>query len=244
MKLTVLGSSSKGNCYILEGKSETLLIEAGIRISEVKQALDFDLKKVIGCFVTHKHNDHSGYIKDYLAAGIQVMALESVFKSKNLGLLGGKSIEPGRGYIIGNFRVYAFEVSHGVPCLGFVIDHQECGRILFLTDTMNCKYTFTELTQVMIECNYCDEVLDSNIIEGKIPAFMRQRLLSTHMELQTTKKVLSNQDLSQVRNIVLLHLSDGNSDEQRFVREINESTHKTVTAANKGVRLNFDLTPF
>ena len=63
MKLIVLGSSSSGNCYILDNGKEALIIEAGIRFQEVKKALDFNLRKVVGCVVTHAHNDHAKYIK-------------------------------------------------------------------------------------------------------------------------------------------------------------------------------------
>ena len=37
MKLIVLGSSSNGNCYILDNGNEALIIEAGIRFQEVKK---------------------------------------------------------------------------------------------------------------------------------------------------------------------------------------------------------------
>jgi hypothetical protein len=38
MVLKVLGSSSKGNCYILENSQEALIIEAGISFSKVRSA--------------------------------------------------------------------------------------------------------------------------------------------------------------------------------------------------------------
>lgn len=37
MVLKVLGSSSQGNCYILENRDEALIIEAGVRFIEVKR---------------------------------------------------------------------------------------------------------------------------------------------------------------------------------------------------------------
>lgn len=55
MILKCLGSSSKGNCYLLIGDSETLIIEAGIKFKEVKKALDFDLSNVVGCCISHEH---------------------------------------------------------------------------------------------------------------------------------------------------------------------------------------------
>ena len=64
MVLKVLGSSSQGNCYILENRDEALIIEAGVRFIEVKKALGFDIRKVSGCLITHQHNDHAKATSD------------------------------------------------------------------------------------------------------------------------------------------------------------------------------------
>jgi len=55
MKLHILGSSSKGNCYVLQNKKEALIIEAGINLAEVKKVLNFDISKIGGCVVSHSH---------------------------------------------------------------------------------------------------------------------------------------------------------------------------------------------
>lgn len=246
MKLTVLGSNSLGNSYILETSNEVLLLEAGIKLAEVKKALKFDMTRIVGGLVSHQHNDHAGYIREYMNAGITTLALEDVFNSKGISSFASfrKVIIPGKGYKVGNFRVYAFSVSHDVPCVGFVIDHPESGKILFLTDTMTCEYAFDGLHHIMIEANYADDILDANIASGKVPVSMRPRLLATHMELESTKRILINQDLTRVRNIILIHLSDGNSHEARFVDEVKTITGKPVVAANRGTSVNFSSVPF
>ncbi|EKC78421.1 hypothetical protein LEA_03506, partial [human gut metagenome] len=38
------------------------------------------------------------------------------------------------------FKVFVLPVVHDVPCVGFVIEHQEMGRLLFITDTMMLEY--------------------------------------------------------------------------------------------------------
>jgi len=71
MRFITLGSSSAGNGYLLRASNgETLIIEAGVKLSEVKKALDFDMSKIVGCIVSHQHKDHSGYLYDYQKAGI------------------------------------------------------------------------------------------------------------------------------------------------------------------------------
>ena len=45
-------------------------------------------------------------------------------------------------------------------------------------------------------------------------------------------------------NIVLIHLSDSNSDANLFKKEIFELTGKKVTVADKGMTIPFNITDF
>lgn len=55
MNFKTIATGSKGNCYILETEKGSLLIEAGIPIKKIKQALDYDFREVVGCLLTHEH---------------------------------------------------------------------------------------------------------------------------------------------------------------------------------------------
>lgn len=240
MVLKVLGSSSQGNCYILENKNEALIIEAGVRFIEVKKALGFDIRKVSGCLITHQHNDHAKYIKAMVESGFPTLALEEVWTAK--GVTGSRAycIERGKGYKFGKFRVLPFDACHDVPCVGYLIDHPETGRIMFLTDSCMCEYVFPGLNQIMIECNYSDAKLVEAINAGRTLPSQRERLMTSHMELNTCKGFLCANDLTNVANIILLHLSDNNSDEKHFVSEIERQTGKVVYAAHTGLEIELD----
>lgn len=240
MVLKVLGSSSQGNCYILENKNEALIIEAGVRFIEVKKALGFDIRKVSGCLITHQHNDHAKYIKAMVESGFPTLALEEVWTAK--GVTGSRAycIERGKGYRFGRFKVLPFDACHDVPCVSYLIDHPETGRIMFLTDSCMCEYVFPGLNQVMIECNYSDAKLVEAINAGRTLPSQRERLMTSHMELNTCKGFLCANDLTNVANIVLLHLSDNNSDEKNFVSEIERQTGKVVYAAHTGLEIELD----
>lgn len=242
MELKVLGSSSSGNCYILENGNEALIIEAGITFSKVRQALGYNLRKVVGCIVTHAHNDHAKYIKAMVDNGFYTLALPEVWTAK--GVWGSRSIAiaPNKGYKIGRFKVLPFEACHDVPCVGYYIEHPECGSILFLTDSNDCLRYFKGLNHVFIECNYSTPKLIEAINKGYTMRQQLDRLPNSHMELQTCKAVLSEMDLSNVYDIVLLHLSQHNSDYRQFVDEIERLTGKAVYAAKLG--LNLDITKF
>jgi len=55
MLLDVLGSSSKGNCYLLHNDKECLVLETGVPFMEVKKVLNFNISKVVGVCVSHAH---------------------------------------------------------------------------------------------------------------------------------------------------------------------------------------------
>lgn len=243
MKLHVLGSSSQGNCYVLETSEAALVIEAGVRFKEVKKALDFNISKIVGCMVSHSHGDHAGYITDFLdnAVNVYIGQLDGFkLKTNRLPLL----FEAGHVGEIGPFKVKPFEVKHDVPCFGFLISHPESGLTLFVTDTHYVPYTFRGLTNIILEVNYSDEILERNIEKGYLAPVVSRRVLSSHMSLDTAKDFLLANDLTAVNNVVLTHLSDGNSNAREFQKEIELLTGKTVTVADKNMIINFDKTPF
>ena len=245
MKLNILGSNSAGNCYVLQNDSEALIIEAGIDFRTVKKSLDFNLSKVSAAVITHQHGDHSKYVASFVNNGVLTLALEDVFSSHGIfNHAFAKSIVSGKCYKAGNFFIQAFPVSHDVPCVGYLIKHSEFGKLLFVTDTVTMNYKFDGLTEIMIEANYADDILDRRLASKDITLVQRNRVIESHMSIDTTKEILKRNDLSQVNNIILIHLSDGNSNEARFIREVTEHTGKRVFAADKGIEVELSNMPY
>ncbi len=90
----------------------------------------------------------------------------------------------------------------------------------------------------MIECNYDRSILDRNVAEGRINKSRRDRTLLSHMELGTCVTTLEANDLSGVDNIILLHLSDDNSDEVLFKEKVSEATQRPTFVATPGLDIN------
>lgn len=73
MKLKCLGSGSSGNCYLLiAGNGETLIIDPGLQIKEIKKALNWNISCVVGTVCTHHHADHAKSVKNLEQMGISV----------------------------------------------------------------------------------------------------------------------------------------------------------------------------
>lgn len=248
MRLNIIGSNSAGNAYILENDQEALLIEAGVRFALIKQALGFNLRKVVGCIVTHEHMDHGEAVKDLqTTGGIDVYATAGTHKALGTDASHrAKIVKEGVPFRVGGFTIIPFEIKHDcAEPVGYLIRHAETGTILFLTDSYYVEHTFKGLNNVIIEANYCQTILDAKMVAGASPRTVRDRVIESHMSIETCKETLQANDLTEVNNIVLIHLSNGNSDAPRFKREVEEQTGKVVHIATAGMVIeNFNKTPF
>lgn len=247
MKLQVIGSSSSGNCYILGNDHEAIVIECGIPFKRVQEAVDFDINRISGALVSHEHGDHAKHVQRFLDA--RIPCYMSIGTQEALGLTDNRLVcgmKPGGNpYHVGNFKVQGFETRHdAADPFGFLIYHPECGMTLFATDTYYLEYTFAGLNNILIECNYRQDILDANIASGKLNPALRNRTIKSHMSFDTCKETLLCNDLSRVNNIVLIHLSSGNSDAAAFRDGIQKATHKTVHVAEPGLQVLFNKTPF
>lgn len=246
MVLKIIGSNSAGNAYVLENQNEALLIECGLPFQKVKEALNFNIRKIVGAVVTHDHGDHAGFIKQFLDSGIDTWASPGTHIAAGTNQHArARMTFGGDQFRAGSFNIAAFDVQHdAAQPLGFIIEHPDCGRTLFLTDTHFTKYTFPGLQNVIIEANYCEDIVRTKYREGGLIAKRRDRVIISHMSLQTCKKTLAANDLKKVQNIVLIHLSNEHSDARRFQKEIAELTGKCVTIADAGLNIPFTAKPF
>lgn len=247
MKLKILGSGSKGNCYLLDNGKECLVIEAGIPFKEVQKAVDYDISRIVGVIVSHEHGDHAKYVNKFLDARIPVWASSGTIVAIEGGVSRPKMdmLIQSNKHVIGNFVVLPFDVQHdAAEPIGFLIYHEELGTALFATDTYYLKYKFKGLNNILLECNYSLELLDKNVKEGRIPIPQRNRTIRSHMSYDTCLETLQANDLSEVNNIVLIHLSDANSNAKEFADGIREATGKSVYVAERNMELEFNKTPF
>jgi phosphoribosyl 1,2-cyclic phosphodiesterase len=229
MEIKALASSSKGNCYLVSDGETSLLLECGIRYSDIQKGLNYQVSQVDGCLISHEHGDHGKAVKEVMKAGINVYTSKGTAEA--LGVSGHrlKTIANRKPFTVGTWTILPFEVEHdAAEPLGFLLANKRGEKLLFATDTYYIKYKFPGLTHIMVEANYSMDILKENIEAGRVPAVMKKRLMRSHFSLENVKEFLKANELSKVEEIWLLHLSDSNSDEQRFKQEIQQLTGKIV----------------
>ena len=244
MILHVLGSGSSGNCYILqaEDSGQKLMIEAGLAGNDIQKDSYFDFGfNVVGCLLSHEHIDHSRSIVNVARRMIPVYTALSTDAALDFALREEHAmnfITNGRKCEIGEFSVLPFNVHHdAAEPLGFLIHHPECGTICFATDFTGFRYELENVDVWMVECNYEFKLLQKNYKDGLINEQRFIRTQDTHMELGALAFELSLQDLSKTSKIVLLHLSDENSNAATCRRFIAKKTGIPTFIADRGLTL-------
>ena len=232
IEINVLGSSSKGNAYRISDGRTSLLLEAGIKFRDIQRKLNFKTSDLAGCLISHEHKDHCSGLKEVLKAGIDVYMSPGTAEAIGETHHRINKVEAKQPFKIGTWTILPFDVQHDVSePFGFLLQNEVGEKLLFATDTYYIKYKFRDLTHIMIETNYSMSILKENIASGRVPGVMKKRLMQSHFSLENALEFFKANDLSKVQEIWLLHLSDNNSDEEHFKREVQKVTGKIVKIA-------------
>jgi len=224
MKINIISSGSKGNAYIIEKNNTALLVECGVKFAEIQKAVGFDLLRIKACIVSHEHGDHSKAWKQVVGTGIPMYA--------SVGTYDALKVSPEdrqypffHGCVKGPFKCFSANHDAAEP-LNFIIDE----KILFITDNYKLQFDFSwfKFACIMIEANYCEE-----LIKGKADDFVNKRRFRSHMSFQTALLTLKTLDLSECKQIILIHLSDGYTDEKRFIQDTEKAFGIPTICADK-----------
>lgn len=237
MRFIPLASSSKGNAYLLESVGVApLLLEAGLPIARLRDLLrehGVMLSDLAGCLVSHEHQDHAKAVKDLLKAGVDCwMSVGTAMAQGEWTIHHRLQIVSEKSFRVDQWIIQPFDLEHdAAESKGFLIAYGD-DRCLFIPDTQLIENRFKSPTIIAIETNYCEEILHENIVKGYIPSVVGRRTRRNHASLNTVKEFLLANDLSKCREVWLLHLSDGNSDEKRMKDEIEQEIGIPVYIAN------------
>lgn len=225
MKFESLASSSHGNAYIVSDSETRILIECGVSHKQLQKLLSFSLSDIKACLVSHEHKDHAKCVDELIRRGMTVYMSYGTAKAlENDSVM---LIEHMEQFTVGSLDIVPFATFHdSAEPLGFLIKSRIDGDVLaFATDTVNLRYKFPGLNILAIEANYDRAILDRC---EKLPDKVRHRITNSHMEIDTLCDYLRSLDLSECREIYLLHLSDAMSNEGKFLWKVIDAVPKGI----------------
>lgn len=117
-------------------------------------------------------------------------------------------------------------------------------RILYATDTFYLKYKFKNINYFLLECNYISEIVKKNIEDGIVDRTRYKRLLKSHMSLENCIEFLRHNVSNKTKKIVLIHLSDANSDEKKMLSEVYNTFNVDTIIAQSNQVIEFKEYPF
>lgn len=227
MKIKSFASSSHGNLYSVESNGSRILLECGLPAKKLHYALDYKVTEYDACLISHSHKDHCCGADFINKLNIPIYATKETLEVIGFDGFDVYAIEFRR---IGDFVVKAFRTEHDCfGSCGFYIKSISSGeKMIFATDTFYLRQRFPALDYIMVECNYSDALLEKDT-----NCEYASRLKKSHMSLDYLKRWLRLQDVSRLKKVYLLHLSDGHSDEKQFKKEIEEMLFCEVEVCQK-----------
>lgn len=235
--IKVIGSNSSGNSYILDCLGEYLLIELGVKWDNILNGLNYKTGDVVGCLVSHRHSDHSKSISKALYRRLSVYSCVDVSERFN----GVFPLKPNKKYKIGKFEIQCIPVPHGdCPCYGFIIDNPDMGRMLFITDASDFPYKVKGVNHLFIEANYMEDIILDNACNNK----WNSSASNTHMGIEKSAEVIKRHYSENLHTVCLIHLSDGNSDANKFKDIVFEEVGIRPFIAESGLEIELKKEEF
>jgi phosphoribosyl 1,2-cyclic phosphodiesterase len=221
MKFIQHYSSSKGNLYqVVADNGKRLLLECGVTWQLAERALNYNLKNIVGCLITHEHKDHCRCVREVQRAGIKVysstgtshaMDMENGYKNYciNSKKRGWFNLWPDK-----TFNVMGLPANHDSADPLFFVIKADDEYLLFAPDTSFIKQEFDfSFSIIAIECSYDIAILQARVEAEDINETFAKRLLNSHMEKTVAMKYISQYcKLEKCTELHLLHCSKDNLD--------------------------------
>lgn len=206
MRFVVISSGSKGNATLVIDKGRVLLIDMGIGIRCLKEALEkenLNIYNINAMLLTHEHWDHTAGIK-YLPP-LPIYCTKETLTNENV-----VELEPYKQFEIEHFKITPVSTSHDVRNpLGFVIENED-EKLVYLTDsgkiTVKSLQKLKNADYYIIESNHDPEML----MATNRPMMLKRRILSTkgHLSNEQSATYMTKCIGERTKEIVLAHLSE------------------------------------
>ena len=233
LKIQCFHSSSAGNLYSISDGKTRIMLECGVDFKTIQKCFDFKLSEVAACLITHEHKDHSKSFEK-VAQYMPVYMLKDTAEALGAKGYNIKHYTPAEPFRLGDFSITPIKAYHDAPCCSFSIYNRATKeRVLFATDTYALAAYPYNVNYALVECNYQLEIINEEVDRGRLNNAGRNRVIRSHMGLDTTLKILNSLNPATLQEICVLHLSSRHADAKHVKRTIEEAVGKPVIIAKK-----------
>lgn len=222
IKVTVVGTGSSGNAYIVECQGIKILLDAGMSGNNIRKANGNKLSDIRAAFITHEHKDHAGFILDLIGFGVPIYLPQdcNVFIPEKYKNTIRRVVASDEWVMISGtpIRYRATLQNHDVPCLSYEFDIG-CSVLHYVTDTVEIAYPPQPYADHywICECDYTEKCMAKN--EETESAEIAHRNIRTRDNHLSDDYVTNFFKPIENTAVLIVHQSELNFDKQEFKRK-------------------------
>lgn len=223
-RFQILGTSSSGNCALIETRETRILLDAGFsgrRLVSLLKEVGKPIESVDAVFLTHEHSDHTAglrglarfqHLKFYANHGTAQVAQRKLNQP-----LSWKIFETGQPFKFKDIEVETVLLPHdAMEPVGYVFRtggsdlFEPRGSLAWITDLGHAPARLAEVVRdvqlLVLEANHDHDLLAMDV---KRPFSVKQRITGRHGHLSNAaaREFLESVEKPSWRRVLLAHLS-------------------------------------
>jgi phosphoribosyl 1,2-cyclic phosphodiesterase len=255
MRLSVLGSGSRGNALLIEQGATRLLVDAGFgprTLARRLAAVGCAPESILGLVLTHEHVDHAGGALEACARwGWPLYATAGTLAALPTPIVPVRTIRHGTPWTIGDVEGLSTPVPHdAADCAALVFTARASGaRLGIALDVGHVPepllQAFERLDALVIEANHDA----ARLAAGPYPWALKQRIRGGlgHLSNAQAAEAVAHAVHAGLRAVILAHLSETNNAPELAVETVRTALRRggaAGRAAALGVHAAAQRVPF
>lgn len=226
MNLISVASGSDGNCYVIEDGDHYLILDCGKNVHQmsVNGACRDNIRNIDAVLYSHSHKDHFGHENTFYRFGIPM------FGHPDTGIHVTGLAEKAIVFLPGKWKVIPWSVPHTshdgspCPCYAYYIQSPSGHRMVYMTDFLYSPVTFKNMkvNTILIAANHDDD------IESEGNSAKYDHVVRGHSKISTVVEILRQNKTSELRNVILCHLSATNATPVKMLTAVYEAVGMDV----------------
>lgn len=223
MRVTVLGSGSRGNAILVEAEGTRVLVDAGFSGKDLARRMaqvDVDPDSITAVVITHDHGDHTRGMGVFARRFGTPLHMTRRTHRACRKLLRGTEVtveyDSAVPFDVGSLRVRPFLTAHDAadPVAVTITDTRTGSKLGVATDlgrpTTSVRATLAKSHLLVLEANHDDDRLWG----GPYPWSVKQRIASSHGHLsnRAARDLAGELFHDGLAGVILAHLSDACND--------------------------------